>query len=332
MSLILHSLLLGLSLNGGQLLAMDAPKVAQGESESMDLPLPSDIPVIAEPMNQPIDDEKMSDAEAAELRRAEGLPPEPQPPRWSGSASGTYLGAFTEADPFLIWDVGINRSWGRKWSGFLKQGVVQNIYIDSSRKEFEIQDLVFGGVYRPEKQPSSYSWSASLSASLPLSKDSMASEVYSVPTLSLGAERPWHERLKLSLRGSLSYYITAYDSTPPANGEEAEPQPLMRARVQQGASLLLHKKWSVAYEVFYAEILYHEVSYEGGGSPALNHGPDQVYGFSASLDYEPRSNLGLSLGYSRSSGSSLLEQSGFDDYVIFDRLESRWAFGVEFRF
>lgn len=238
-------------------------------------------------------------------------------------ASIDYAKTFAPSDPVLNLGLNLSQSLNKMFKLTLSQDFAKNMVVDSSKDEWEAADTRFGLKIYPKSLIDDVSWVLTLSATLPSSKESRQSEIYSKPEIKLGATYQPLTWLKIRGNALARYYIEKYTSAPTHAGEGGGPLPDHRLGVGQGTDLEL-SGFTLGYDFNYTETNYHKLKQAAENNAHLNDKPDQGYNVNIHLSRELWTDASLSLNFSQ---GTVLAQEGWEDYVLFDKEQSTWGVG-----
>jgi hypothetical protein len=241
---------------------------------------------------------------------------------WDASLSSDLTIPFVQGDPMLSFGASLTYPFTKKYSLSLSQGLEKNLYIDSETREFEWSDSVLSFNIFPRSLIPKVGWTLRIMATLPLSNSSQIHEVYSKPEARWTAAYPLTESLSLGFNAFIRYTWSRYDSTKPEDGSGGVPLPELSGGLGHSGNWSFLPEWTLSYGVNYSEIKYHTITYEGAGDPPINSQADQAYSVSMSVSWSVTPVDTLTSAYSY---GGILLQPGLDDYVLYDKEESRWA-------
>lgn len=318
--------ILGCCFAAGEARSQDEVPMASEDRPPHEEPAAADFPLDEMPSAAPEPDETQPEAETP----AKFNPLETEPParEWKLSARLSYQGAFEEADPTATFRLSAAKAFGSAYSFFLIQDLLFNLVTDASKDMLEVQDTAFG-VERELPKLLGANWTAALQLILPISRNSRFSEIYNMPELSSELSLPLTSWYKASLAASAAWIWSAYQTAPGEAGQNGETLPLFGLNLIHESEFEISEYWEALLTLRYAETVYHDLEYEGAGDPAIYEKPTQ--GYNMRLGLSRRISLASRVGFSYSQGSTLL-QPGFDDYVIYDSVESRWTLSLSHSF
>jgi hypothetical protein len=242
---------------------------------------------------------------------------------WSLSAD--YTAGFTQGDP--VASIGLTGSdkVAERWGWFVSQSLLKNFIVDSSLEEWELNDSVLGLELFPRTLISSITWKIRLSMTLPVSKSSQANEMYSRPEIRSTGSYALTEWLQSTGAGFFRYTLSRYQTTRGISGQGGDPLPWFSFGCHGGLQSTVWESVHLSAHASYFETKYYDVEYEGSAGGPVSVLPDQGYSLALSARWLVFEKTSLGLSYSQ---GSLLQQSGFQNYLIFDSEQSLWSIGI----
>jgi hypothetical protein len=240
-----------------------------------------------------------------------------------GSMYGDYVKSFSPADPVMSFGVGLSQKMTSSLSLFLRQDLVKNLVIDSSKEEIELQDSRFGVRLYPKSLIENVNWVLSLSATLPVSKSSRDNEIYSKPEIYLGVDYSASTWLTIDASVYGRYNVSKFETAPAQGGTGGDP--LQKYSYGLGQGMTLHNETlSFGYRFSYREATYYKVEQNSATTALISDLPDQGYSIGIFITAMVWDQGSVTLGFDQ--GSALI-QKGWEDYVLYDKEESSWSIG-----
>lgn len=242
----------------------------------------------------------------------------------SGGVSANYSRGFEPSDPYVFLNLSLSEKLNKSFGLSLNQDINKNLIIDSENDEYVFADTRIGLRYALPRMREDFSGTLSFSLTLPVSKKSQHSEIYSMPQITLASAYKGVEGLEITASAFFRDVISAYETTPAEDGSGGQVLPDYLFGLSHGSDVSAGG-FGAGYSVSYVETHYHKQERSASEANDFRANlPSQGYSISLFVSRDLWTKASLSLSYNQ--GTALV-QEGYEDYVIFDSAESTYSIG-----
>ncbi len=243
--------------------------------------------------------------------------------------SADYVRDFESSDPSIFMSLKLNEVVAESLTLYLNQDLTKNIVIDSETDEWEFADTRLGLAYKFPSSLDYLSFTLSSSVTIPVSKTSQHSEIYSKPQLKGSMGLNFFEALTLGFGAFVRDTVSPYETAPAEKGEGGRVLSDYDFGFDHSLSLSGYG-FACGYGMSYVETHYHKQDRKASEQRDYrNQLPKQGYTFNLFISRDLWQGAELNLAYLTGSA---LSQAGYEDYVIYDSEESSYSIGFSQNF